>query len=379
MTVVETPAAASHRSATCAPPYRGRLMFTQSWEDPACDREALRPAPGETIVAITSGGDNVLGLLLHDPSRIITVDCNPSQNWLLELKMQAIGRLTHGGLLELLGVRPPSRARLLYASLREGLTGPARAFWDRHLDWLDRGLLLCGGFESYFALLRRVLRVVIGKDRLQRLFTLTPEDQQEYFRTQWNTWGWRSFVRLGCSKAVLGNRLDRSWFQQASGIASFGVHFERLAAHAIGELPARTNYFLAQILLGRYLDEYQVPDYLRPEHFGTLRDRLDRLELVTADIGDALAALPNASVDCFALSNVFEYSPPELFQRSLGELRRVARPGARVALRNLLAPRRLEGHPGFAVDTPLGEHLRLADRGFIYSWFEAATVGPVVP
>lgn len=375
MTIAQS-APASSRSAG-ALPYGGRLMFTQSWEDPACDREALHPTPGDTIVAITSGGDNVLGSLLDDPGRIIAVDLNPAQSWLLELKMEAIRRLTHGELLELLGVRPPARARLLYGSLRDGLTGPARAFWDGHLDWLDRGLLLCGGFERYFALLRRVLRVVIGTDRLQRLFTLAPEDQQDYFRREWDTWRWRAFVRIGCSKAVLGSRLDPSWFRQASGVASFGAHFERLAAHAIGELPARTNYFLAQILLGRYLDERQVPDYLRPEHFGTLRDRLDRLEPLTADVGDALAGLPDASVDCFALSNVFEYSPPELFQRSLGELRRAARPGARVALRNLLAPRRLEGHAGFAVDVRLGEHLRLADRGFIYSWFEAATVRPL--
>jgi S-adenosylmethionine-diacylglycerol 3-amino-3-carboxypropyl transferase len=374
MTVAE-PATAPPRSAGPLP-YGGRLMFTQSWEDPACDREALRPAPGSTIFAITSGGDNVLGSLLDDPGRIITVDLNPAQGWLLELKREAIRRLGHGELLELLGVRPPARARQLYGSVRQGMSDPARTFWDRRPDWFDRGLLTRGGFERYFALLRRTLRVVVGTRRLERLFTLPPEEQPEYFRREWDTWSWRAFVRVGCSKAVLGNRLDPSWFRQAGSVGSFGAHFERLAVHAIGELPARTNYFLAQILLGRYLDEQQVPDYLRPEHFGTLRERLDRLDPMTADVGDALAALPDGSVDCFALSNVFEYSPPELFQRSLAEIRRVARPNARVALRNLLAPRRLEGHPGFAVDTRLGERLGRADRGFIYSRFEAATVRP---
>ena len=60
-------------------PYGGRLMFTQSWEDPACDLAALAPLREATLFAITSGGDNVLGFLLADPARIVTVDLNPTQ------------------------------------------------------------------------------------------------------------------------------------------------------------------------------------------------------------------------------------------------------------------------------------------------------------
>jgi hypothetical protein len=40
----------------------------------------------------------------------------------------------------------------------------------------------------------------------------------------------------------------------------------------------------------------------------------------------------------------------------------------------LLAPRRFEGHPEFLVDVDLSARLRNADRGFIYSRFEAATL-----
>ena len=54
-------------------------MFTQSWEDPACDLAALAVQPGETIFAIISGCDNVLGFLLADPARVIAVDLNPTQ------------------------------------------------------------------------------------------------------------------------------------------------------------------------------------------------------------------------------------------------------------------------------------------------------------
>jgi S-adenosylmethionine-diacylglycerol 3-amino-3-carboxypropyl transferase len=349
-------------------------MFAQSWEDPACDRLALHPNPGDTVFAITSGADNVLEFLLTDPAQVITVDLNPAQTYLLDLKLAAIKALSHAELLVLLGVRPPDGARGLYARLREGLDPGSREYWDTHLDWLDHGLLTCGGFERYFALLRGALRWIVGRRRMERLFTLEPEQQRRYYETEWNGLRWRAFIRVGCSKTLLGNRLDPSWFVHAHGVPSFGAHFESLAAHAIGTIPARSNYFLAQILLGRYLDETQVPEYLRSENFATIKSRCDRLTPLTADVGEALAALPDHSVDCFALSNVFEYSPADLFERCKLQLRRVARPGARVVLRNLLAPRRLGDDPAFVVDEELSERLRLADRGFIYSRLEAAKI-----
>jgi S-adenosylmethionine-diacylglycerol 3-amino-3-carboxypropyl transferase len=348
-------------------------MFTQSWEDPACDLAALRPQPGETIFAIISGCDNVFGLLLSDPAEIIAVDLNPTQAYLLELKRAAFRRLAYAEMLNLLGVRAGTERQRLYQRLREDLSPAALEFWDARKKWFDQGLLACGGFERYYAMCRAMLRVVIGGRRLRRLFTLRLAEQRAFYVQEWDTWRWRALVRIACSKYVLGRRLDPSWFTHAE-VPSFGGHFASLVEHAVAELPARTNYFLAQLFLGRYVDEVIVPDYLRPEHFETIRQRLDRITPVTADVCVAVQALGRQSVDCFALSNVFEYSPRVLFEQTLSALVRAARPGARFVLRNLLAPRRLADHAEFLVDAALSARLRDADRGFIYSSFEAATL-----
>jgi S-adenosylmethionine-diacylglycerol 3-amino-3-carboxypropyl transferase len=355
------------------PPYGGRLMFTQSWEDPACDLAALRPQPGETILAIMSGCDNVIGFLLSDPAEVIAVDLNPAQTYLFELKRAAIHRLSHAEMLNLLGARAGDGRQRLYQQLRGDLSPAALEFWDARPKWFDQGLLSRGGFERYYALCRTLLRIVIGRRRLERLFTLRLAQQREFYDQVWNTWRWRALLRIACSKYVLGKRLDPTWFAHAE-ITSFGKHFARLAEHAVAELPARSNYFLAQLFLGRYLDEDTVPDYLRAEHFETIRRRLYRITPVTADVCAAIEALAPQSVDCFALSNVFEYSPRELFNQTLSEMARAARSGARFCLRNLLAPRRLADNPWFAVDAELSARLRDADRGFIYSGFEAATL-----
>lgn len=339
-----------------------------------CDVRALSPSAGDRLFAITSGGDNVLALLLCDPSEIVSIDLNPLQNHLMELKMAAIRHLTHADLLEFVGVRAsvPDRHQY-YPRLRGDLTDGARAFWDEHRHWFDQGLLLQGGFEKYHAMLRGLIRVVVGRRRVERLFQIDATEQRRYFDSEWNSVAWRTLMRIGCSRLIMGKKLDPSWFTDSS-VPDAGAHFSRLAEHAIAELPARSNYFLAHILRGAYVDEAEVPAYLRAEHFDTIRARLDRVRLVTSDVSDALAQLPDASVSGFALSNVFEYSPPAVFERAKQALRRVARPGASVSLRNLLAPRRLADDSAFRVDSALSAELQRADRGFIYSRFEAATV-----
>jgi S-adenosylmethionine-diacylglycerol 3-amino-3-carboxypropyl transferase len=366
MATLHAPDASGH-------PYSGELMFTQTWEDPACDLAALRPRPKETILAVTSGGDNVFGLLLSDPERIISVDINPAQTWLFELKRAAFRKLGHAEMLAFLGVTGTANSNRLYPRLRSDLSPNALAFWDGHRDFFDRGLLLQGKFERYFALLRWFLPFVLKRGALDHLFTLAPGEQRDFYARCWNTMRWRALLHVGCSRWMLGNRLDPSWFTQAE-TDSFGGHFARTAEHAIAELPSRSNYFLAQILLGHYVDGRAVPEYLRLANFETIRARLDRITPVTADIADAVEALAPRSVDCFALSNVFEYSPREVFRRTCTALARAARPGARFAHRNLLAPRRLADFAAFRVDSDLGERLRAADRGFIYSAFEAATL-----
>ena len=67
-----------------------KLVFTHNWEDPESDQAALRIKSNDVVQAITSGGCNVLGFLLFDPKEIYSVDINPAQSYMLELKIEAI-------------------------------------------------------------------------------------------------------------------------------------------------------------------------------------------------------------------------------------------------------------------------------------------------
>jgi S-adenosylmethionine-diacylglycerol 3-amino-3-carboxypropyl transferase len=354
-----------------------RILFAQCWEDPRLDREALRVRPGEVVLSVTSGGCNTLSLALESPARIVSVDLNPAQTWLLELKAVGAQSLIHGEYLALLGVVDSKRRRDLYRLCRSRLSAPARLFWDAHEREIQKGLLRAGRYERYLERFRRLLLVLQGRKRMERWFELdTREERETFYREEWDTPLWRLFFRVFFSRFVLGRAgLDPAFFNYVEGIRDFGEHFRALARHVLVDLSPRDNYFLAQILLGRYRPD-SLPPYLQARNFPKLQRGVPRIEPVTGELGQVLGSLPDGSVDAFNLSNIFEWVSPEVMEQMMREIHRVARPGARLCYRNLLVRRR---HPPaldlqFASEDERATRLLARDRSFVYSGFEIATV-----
>jgi Protein of unknown function (DUF3419) len=52
--------------------------------------QALKICDQDVVLTLTSGGCNALNLLLHGASHVVSVDCNPAQSALLELKVASI-------------------------------------------------------------------------------------------------------------------------------------------------------------------------------------------------------------------------------------------------------------------------------------------------
>ncbi|MFB6248793.1 MAG: DUF3419 family protein, partial [Salinibacter sp.] len=72
--------------------FRG-LVYTQIWEDPRVDAEALRLDDTSRILTISSAGCNVLNYLTHEPERILAVDLNTAHMALTRLRIAALRHL----------------------------------------------------------------------------------------------------------------------------------------------------------------------------------------------------------------------------------------------------------------------------------------------
>ena len=79
------------------------LVYPQIWEDPEIDLEALAITPQSHVVAIASGGCNILSYLIADPQRITAVDLNKTHVALLAVHSDGSVTYGHGWYMPLEG------------------------------------------------------------------------------------------------------------------------------------------------------------------------------------------------------------------------------------------------------------------------------------
>lgn len=344
------------------------IRYAQCWEDADVLLEALNVQPGHVCVSIASAGDNTLALLTRNPQKVFAIDLSPAQLACLELRIAAYRTLEHAELLALIGSRPSRCRSELYCRCRAALSPAARAFWDSRPREVAHGIGGAGKFERYFALFRkRVLPLVHSRGDIARLLRGgTPGECTAYYDRQWDTWRWRLLFRVFFSRFLMG-RLGRdpSFFTYVEGNIA-----DRLLArtrHAVTTLNPAENPYLHWILTGQH--GAFLPLALRREHFDTIRANLDRVEWHCMSLEDFLNSHIAANVDCFNLSDIFEYMSLENTRDVLAMAARCGRRGARLAYWNTLVPR---SRPESLADvlrplSALAEQLHHADRAFFYS------------
>ncbi|HEX7950264.1 MAG TPA: DUF3419 family protein [Candidatus Limnocylindrales bacterium] len=359
-----------------------RLLYGACWEDLAVARAALRIPRGGFVVAIGSAGDNVIGLLLDDPGRVVAVDLNPAQTALVELKLAALRNAPNelaafvGGVPAAAGGASGRLAR--YDALRPALHAAAVRHWDARPADIETGVIHTGRFERYLAWFRRgLLPAVPGRHAVRRMLAAQDvEEQRRIYRDAWDSPAWRSLFRVFFSRrlmAAVGR--DPAFFDQVDG-GDVGAHFLARAIEGLTATPIRRNPYVTYILDGSYRIPDAAPTYLQPEYATVLATRAHCVGVVNGSLLEVLAELPDGVVDAFYLSDIFELVDSAGYEAILTAIARTGRPGARLCYWNNLVPRtrperladRLSSEAGLA------ERLHAADRGFIYSRFVVETV-----
>ena len=355
----------------------GDILYSQCWEDPSLDRAAFSITPSDTVFSITSGGCNVLTFLLDNPQKVIALDINPYQNYLLDLKMAAFKQLEYKDLLEFVGVRDSQRRAALYGQVRSALQHASREYWDAQTSKIERGIIHCGRYEGYMRLLRRWVERVMGRSLVEQFFEVESTVQRRtLFRNQWDNIWWRLFTRVFLSRTTMSLLFDKAFFQYLDESFSFGKHFAERIERAMTQLPMKENYFLSYILLGRFYSEDHLPPYLRKENYTTIRGGLDRVEIVCDTCEHYFLTQPASSISKFNFTNIFEWMALEAFGHLLRETYRVACDGAVLTYRNLLVSRERSGNLAHMILPRYGEAARLHERdlSFIYKSYRVEQI-----
>lgn len=295
-----------------------QIRYSMVWEGAASLVKGLQPQPNDHLLVITSAGCNVLNMLLQPCQSVTAIDLNPLQNQLLALKGRVIQAFDYPVYAGLLGFEGESGMQKAVEEILQLLTAEERAFWEPIFEANPRGLLLAGRLETYINNFRhqltpeqqQLMHAVFEANDLQAQAELFEKVLQTDFRTRFIAY----FDRQQLSKGR-DPRLFR--YTQDPGGQSFFFRLQRyMQQHLLGESFISHFFFFGPA---------HIPMALRPpayqeKNYAALAQQWHKLKVHTGEAIDYLFSEAGKNITKASLSNIFEYTSPEIFEQTVGVL-----------------------------------------------------------
>lgn len=364
-----------------------KIDYYTCWEDFQVIQKALKIRSDDVIVSITSGGCNIFNFLLQNPKKVFAVDYNPYQNYLLELKIEAIRNFNYQQFLGFMGIRPSNDRKELFTCVRNNLSKNAQTFWDTNTDVIQKGVLNVG--EQNIKNIGRLLRFLKGNPVVEKfLCCSTIEQQADYFYRYINGFPWRFYQGVShlnsLTKLVLCLRAIREYpykRERAEGYLGYiqEIHspknHKQKIENTFTRIPIRYNHFASLMLIGYYFNKECYPPYLQEENYSKLQQRVDRIEVITSSIGEVLKRFPDGYFTKFNLSNIFDWVDDRTFKQHLAEICQAGKNKGIIFYSTTRADRNIPIEiKSLHADRQLATELLEMDRTTLYSSFQVGMI-----
>jgi S-adenosylmethionine-diacylglycerol 3-amino-3-carboxypropyl transferase len=354
-----------------------KINYSSCNEDARSELKALRIGQDDIVLAVSGSGARSLDLLISRPKKIISIDMNPLQNYLLELKIAAIKNLPYDEYLEFLGVRKSAGRISIYKRLRKDLSAEAKEYWNGQSMALKRGIIYQGRWERYFKSLSLIVKLFRGK-KIKKLFTFTDTAEQiEFCRKRWNTKRWRKFILFVCHRFFWKYIFqDPGFYRYVPKDFPVGDYIYACLSKTLEKYPARENHFFSLLVHNKYINENSLPIYLQEKYYPLLKENVSRIEIVTDSLQRYLGNLPEKSIHKFSLSDISSYTSEADYVSILESCVRVSAPEALFCLRHFLVKREIPGTLKHKIElfTGFGKELETTDMSYAFTF----SVGKIV-
>ncbi len=336
--------------------FRG-LVYTQIWEDPEIDLEALALTPDCHVVAIASGGCNVLSYLTADPARITALDLSAAHVALNRLKLAAAIRLpSWEAFYRFFGAADvEANIRAYDRLIAPHLDLQSRTYWEgRSLQQLGRRRISIFARNAYrHGVLGRFIGVAhaaaraYGVDLRQLLSVRSLEEQRRFFETMVAPLFDKPVVRWATANrlSLYGLGIPPAQYEALADGRDMGAVLRDRVERLVCGFSLHDNYFAWQAFGRSYARDAggPLPPYLRQDQFEAVRRRADRVEVMNRSVTEYLASCPAGSRDRYVLLDAQDWMTDIQLNALWTEITRTARPGARVVFRTAAEPSLLPG------------------------------------
>ena len=320
------------------------MIYPQIWEDPEVDLEALEIQGSDDIVAIASGGCNLLNMLTENPNSITGVDLCRAHLALNSLKQTAFSKMDfYEDFFEFFGKADSEKNLALYKeNLKPFLSKEDQRYWDSRVFFRKRITAFSRNFYRYGALgnfigFAHFASKLFGVDPSGILKSSNLSEQKAFYEANLKTILFHPLVRffLKSPLALFGLGIPASQFQKLRGdremFEVISNRLERLACN----YSIKDNYFAWQAFGRKYDTQYKVaiPRYLKKEYFELLKQQIQKISMHQITMTQFLKNKSEKSLDGYVLLDAQDWMDTSQLNELWYEIDRTSKLGARVIFR----------------------------------------------
>lgn len=321
------------------------LVYPQIWEDPVVDMKAMAIEPHHHVVAIASGGCNVMSYLTANPAKITAVDLNHAHVALVRLKLAGLANLPGWDRFYRFFGEADDRQNLhdYKQYLRPSLDLQTRKYWEartvagrRRLSHFKSNIYRKGLLGRFIGA-GHIIAKAYGHDVTELLQARSVAEQREYFDRVVAPLFDRKLVKWITDRRVslYGLGIPPAQYEAlADGDAMSAVLRERLEKLAC-DFPLRENYFAWQAFGRSYAPGASgpLPPYLQERNYAAIRERAARIDVRHVSFTDAVNAMAAGSAHRFVLLDAQDWMTDAQLEGLWQGITHAAAPGARVIFR----------------------------------------------
>jgi len=317
-----------------------KINYSACNEDSESELQALSLTKSDTLLCITASGARPLDLLIGKPKKIISIDFNRTQNYLLSLKIAAYKTLNYSEFLSFIGVNNNKTREVLYNRVTLWLSEEVKKYWDTHYHIIEKWLLYSGTWEKLLIWISKLW--FTRKKKLWRLLGMkTLQEQKNYWDRHWDNKIWKIFLYLLCNKFLWKRIIKEPWALLISNDFSIYEYIHSRLNYLVEKHQLSENHFANLVFLWKYSENCILPLHLREENFDTIKQQVDKIEIIT----DSLENIVNReelmkNITAYSLSDFWSYADDSNYSWIWKNIVKYSRNDAKFCERQFLVKRK---------------------------------------
>ena len=172
-----------------------KIIYSASNEDGFSECRALDINENDTLLAITGSGSRSIDLLIKSPKKVISIDFNKTQNYLLKLKIVGYKYLNYADFLTLMWINNLTQSLAIFESIKVHLDDETKSFFQKNSHLLTAWVIYSWVWEKINMSFSKLF--FFKKSKIEKLFaSKTTEEQGNYWKQELDTWLLRWLIKI---------------------------------------------------------------------------------------------------------------------------------------------------------------------------------------